>query len=102
MEKSVFKEILPPSIFFSTKYTKNIIKYEITSIHRKNWTGIKWPFLVDMPENKTKSNILWDSAIQTNIVVKDDNRKTNLLIDMSVSIDNNISLKDFEEINTKI
>ena len=35
MEKSVFKEILPPN-FFSTKYTKNIIKNEITSICLKN------------------------------------------------------------------
>ena len=34
--KEVFKEILPPPIFFSTKYTKNIIKNEITSIYLKN------------------------------------------------------------------
>ena len=47
MEKSVFKEIPPPN--FSTKYTKNIIKNEITSIYLKNWVGIKWPLVVDMP-----------------------------------------------------
>ena len=50
MDKSVFKEILPPKKkFFSTKYTKNIIKDEITSIYLKNWAGIKWPIVVDIP-----------------------------------------------------
>ena len=49
-EKSVFKEILQKKkIFFPTKYTKNIIKNEIPSIYLKNWAGIKWPFVVDMP-----------------------------------------------------
>ena len=50
MEKSVFKEILKKKKknFFSTKYTKNIIKNEITSIYLKNWAGIKWPLVIDM------------------------------------------------------
>ena len=36
-KKLCFKEMLPPPNFFSTKYTKNIIKNEITSIYLKNW-----------------------------------------------------------------
>ena len=35
--------------FFSKKYTKNITKNEIPSIYLKNWAGIRWPFVVDMP-----------------------------------------------------
>ena len=43
------KKYSPPKNVFSTKYTKNIIKNEMTSIYLKNWTGIKWPLVVDMP-----------------------------------------------------
>ena len=48
-KKVCLKKYSPPLIFFSTKYTKNIVKNEITSIYLKNWAGIKWPLVVDMP-----------------------------------------------------
>ena len=49
-KKVSLKKYSPPQKkFFSTKYTKNIIKNKITSIYLKNWAGIKWPLVVDMP-----------------------------------------------------
>ena len=63
------------------------------------------------PEPVTEGNgvtILWDLTIHTDrsinanrpeIVVKDCNKKTGLLIDMAMSSDRNFSLKKYEEIS---
>ena len=48
-KKGCLKKYFKKKTFFSTKYTKNIIKNEIPSIYLKNWASIKWPFVVDMP-----------------------------------------------------
>ena len=54
-KQNIWKEVClkkhspPKNVFLHKIYQKYKKKNEMTSIYLKNWAGIKWPLVVDMP-----------------------------------------------------